>query len=118
DRALFWHFPIYLQKYSSNDGSRDPLFRTRPGCVVRLGDWKLHEYFEDGGLELYNLKDDLGERNNLADKMPDKTKELYAIMLQWRKETKAPVPTEKNPQYDPKATGGGKPKRRKGKKNR
>jgi hypothetical protein len=85
---------------------------------VRLGDWKLHEYFEDGGLELYNLKDDLGERNNLADKMPDKTKELYAIMLQWRKETKAPVPTEKNPQYDPKATGGGKPKRRKGKKNR
>ena len=115
-RALFWHFPIYLQKYGARDGSRDPLFRTRPGCVVRLGDWKLHEYFEDGGLELYNLKDDLGERNNLADKMPEKTKELHAIMLRWRKETKAPVPTKKNPQYDPKASAGGKPKRRKGEK--
>ena len=113
ERALFWHFPVYLQGRA--DGSRDPLFRTRPGSAMRLGDWKLHEYFEDGGLELYNLARDIGERNNLADKMPDKTKELHAIMLRWRKETKAPVPTEKNPQYDPKASAGGKSKRRKGK---
>ena len=121
ERALFWHFPIYLQNYGANDGSRDPLFRTRPGCVVRLGGWKLHEYFEDGGLELYNLADDLGERNNLADKMPDKTKELHAIMLRWRKETKAPVPAEKNPKYDPnykKASAGGKPERGKRKKSK
>jgi len=115
ERALFWHFPIYLQNYSSADGARDPLFRTRPGCVVRAGDWKLHEYFEDGGLELYNLADDLGERNNLADKMPDKTKELHDIMLRWRKQTKAPVPTEKNPKYDPKAASHSKSKRRKNK---
>ncbi|MBT3198716.1 MAG: sulfatase [Phycisphaerales bacterium] len=115
ERALFWHFPIYLQSYSGADESRDPLFRTRPGCVVRVGDWKLHEYFEDGGLELYNLKDDLGERNDLSAKMPDKTKELHAIMLQWRKETKAPVPTEKNPKYDPSAGSGAKTQRRKGK---
>jgi arylsulfatase A-like enzyme len=118
DRALFWHFPIYLQGRAN--GSRDPLFRTRPGSAVRVGDWKLHEYFEDGGLELYNLKDDLGERNNLAEKMPDKTKDLHQIMLRWRKKTKAPVPTEKNPQYDPnpKAGAGGKAKRGKGRKNK
>ena len=117
DRALFWHFPIYLQKYSSQDGSRDPLFRTRPGCAMRAGDWKLHEYFEDGGMELYNLAEDLGERNNLADKMPDKTRELHRIMLRWRKDTNAPVPTEKNPQYDPnhKPPARGRSKRRKGK---
>ena len=121
ERPLFWHFPIYLQGYG-NDDARDPLFRTRPGGCVRLGDWKLHEYFEDGGLELYNLKDDVGERNNLAEKMPEKTKELHKIMLRWRKELSAPVPTEKNPRHDPKydklgaapAAGKGKGKRKKG----
>jgi hypothetical protein len=68
-----------------------------------MGDWKLIEFFEDGALELYNLQQDLGEENNLAHKMPKKTKELHASMLKWRKATKAPVPTERNPQYDPKA---------------
>ena len=93
------------------------LFRTRPGGCVRLGDWKLHEYFEDGGLELYNLKDDVGERNDLAEKMPQKTKELHKIMLRWRKELSAPVPAEKNPRYDPKydKPGAAPARRRKGK---
>ena len=55
---------------------RDSLFRTRPGSIIINGDWKLHQYFEDGGLELYNLKEDLGERNNLAQTNPEKTEEL------------------------------------------
>ena len=42
-----------------------------------MGDWKLIEFFEDGALELYNLKKDLGEENNLAKKIPEKTKELH-----------------------------------------
>jgi len=99
ERPLFWHFPIYLQ--GKMDGARDPAFRTRPGTVVRLGDWKLHEYFEDGGLELYNLREDIGERTNLAGKMPGKVGELHEIMKEWRKATNAPVPTELNPEYDP-----------------
>jgi hypothetical protein len=68
-----------------------------------MGDWKLIEFFEDGKLELYNLKTDLSEKNNLAQKLPAKTKELHSAMLKWRTATKAPVPTEKNPRYDPKA---------------
>ena len=68
-----------------------------------MGDWKLIEYFEDGALELYNLKNDLGEKTNLAELESGKVKELHAAMLKWRKETKAPVPTENNPDYDPKA---------------
>ena len=68
-----------------------------------MGDWKLIEYFEDGALELYNLKNDLGEEINLAEKEPAKVKELHTAMLKWREETKAPVPTEKNPDYNPKA---------------
>jgi len=100
ERPLFWHFPVYLQNSSKHgEELRDPLFRTRPGSVVRQGNWKLHEYFEDGGLELYNLKDDIGENNNLADTHPEKREELHSLLRNWRKETRAPVPTELNPEY-------------------
>lgn len=100
DRALFWHFPIYLQQNGKGSTeARDRKFRTRPGSVVRLGDWKLHEYFEDGGLELYNLKDDIGEKNNVANKKPAKVEELLSMLKAWRKETGAPVPSDLNPQY-------------------
>ena len=100
-RPLFWHFPIYLQGRMT--GARDPVFRTRPGSVVRLGDWKLHEYFEDGGIELYNLADDIGEAKDLAKTHPDKVRQLHKILVDWRKATGAPVPTEKNPDYKPNA---------------
>jgi len=74
DRPLFWHFPIYLQAYNVHDNeNRDSLFRTRPGSVVRYNEWKLHYYFEDEGIELYNLNDDIGERNNLASVNQQKT---------------------------------------------
>lgn len=101
DRDLFFHFPIYLQAYSEiNDKGRDPLFRTRPGSVVISGDWKLHEYFEDGALELYNLKKDIGEEHNVAKDYPEKTKQLIDRLIAWRKKAKAYVPSEKNPEYD------------------
>ena len=101
-RPLFWHFPIYLQAYRAGfDQGRDPLFRTRPGSVVRFGNWKLHEYFEDGDIELYNLKDDIGEMNNVADEYPEKVTELHNMLIKWRKQTGAPVPTKENEKYDP-----------------
>ncbi|MFC1764385.1 aryl-sulfate sulfohydrolase, partial [Planctomycetota bacterium] len=100
DRALFWHFPIYLQKYAGKgDDSHDPLFRTRPGSVVRFGKWKLHEYFEDGRIELYDLEEDTGERKNLASSHPEKAAELHRLLKQWRGETNAMVATEPNPKY-------------------
>jgi arylsulfatase A-like enzyme len=100
NRPLFWHFPIYLQAYLKNDTtSQDPIFRTRPGSAVRLGDWKLIQYFENNDFELYNLKEDIGERNNLAQLKTDKLQELLTILENWRKETDAPVPKELNPEY-------------------
>lgn len=100
-RALYWHFPAYLQSYARVfDEQRDPLYRSRPCGIIRFGDWKLHEYFEDNGLELYNLREDIGEKNNLADSMPEKTKELHNLLVAWRQEIKAPVPSEPNPKYD------------------
>ena len=64
-------------------------------------DWKLLEFFEDGRLELYNLKNDIGEHNNLAEKMPEKTNKLHRVLVQWRKSVNAPVPTQLNPEYNP-----------------
>lgn len=97
-RPLFWHFPIYLQ--NGNPETHDTFFRTRPGSVVRHGDWKLHEYFEDGRLELYNLKEDIGETRNVAERMPEKAKELHEMLLKWRDKSGAPVPATRNPRYE------------------
>ncbi|MFD1142199.1 sulfatase [Larkinella insperata] len=100
DRPLYWHFPIYLEAYNPQlDGGRDPLFRTRPGSTIRLGDWKLHEYFEDNGLELYNLKTDLGEQHNVASANGAVVKKLHALLKKWRAQQAAFVPTELNPAY-------------------
>lgn len=101
NRPLFFHFPFYLQAYEvGGDDGRDDLFRTRPGSVIRLGNWKLHHYFEDNGLELYDLNNDPGERINLANSKPGLVKKLYEKLENWRKETSAVIPTELNPAYD------------------
>ncbi|SFD27447.1 sulfatase [Algibacter pectinivorans] len=100
ERPLFWHFPIYLQAYNVNDNeNRDPLFRTRPGSVIRKGDWKLHYYFEDQSVELFNLSEDIGERNNLAETNLEKVDELLTLLKTWWEDTNAPIPTIKNPEY-------------------
>lgn len=96
--ALFWHFPCYLQGSGGRDSDRP--FRTTPAGAIRMGDWKLIEYFEDGGLELFNLREDLSESHNLADDRPSKRDELHATLRAWRRETDAPVPTEPNPAYE------------------
>ena len=100
ERPLFWHFPIYLEAYvKEGDRTQDPLFRTRPGSAMRLGDWKLIHYFENNDFELYNLKEDIAENNNLAEINPEKLNELLMVLKNWRKKTNAPVPQELNPEY-------------------
>ncbi len=121
ERTLFWHFPIYLQAYAGlGDDSHDIYFRTRPGSTLLQGKWKLHEYFENGDVELYDLSTDVGERNNLAATHPEKTAELLELLKQWRVQLGAPVPTELNPEYDPDAGSTEKkaPKKKKKKKKK
>lgn len=84
--ALYWHFPGYL-------GAGQNTWRTTPAGVIRSGDWKLQEFFEDGRLELYNLADDLSEKKDLAKTHPDKTRELHDRLKAWRTSIKAPMPT-------------------------
>jgi arylsulfatase A-like enzyme len=83
--AIFQHFPGYL-------GYGPGTWRTTPVSLIQMGDWKLMEFLEDGKLELYNLHDDIGETKNLAGEMPDKTQELLARLVAWRKEVSAPMP--------------------------
>lgn len=101
---LFWHFPGYL-----NDPvirGRDSVFRTRPVTAMRKGDWKIHLFHEEwllnGGkknleknnaIEIYNLKDDEGERVNLANVNIKKRDELLVDLLRWMKAAKAPMPS-------------------------
>ncbi|MCU0962605.1 MAG: sulfatase [Pirellulaceae bacterium] len=85
--AIFQHFPGYL-------GSGPGLWRTTPVTIMQCGDWKLMEYLEDGKLELYNLRDDLGETRNLAAEVPEKTQELHARMVAWRQQVNAPMPVK------------------------
>jgi arylsulfatase A-like enzyme len=75
--ALFWHYPHY-----SNQGGF-------PGGAVRRGDWKLVERYEDGRVHLYNLRDDVGERNDLAKEMPDRVAAMRSRLHAWYKEVGA-----------------------------
>ena len=81
DRPIFWHYPHY-----GNQGGF-------PGAAVRLGDYKLIEFFEDKHVELYNIADDISEKNNLTEKLPDKATELRQMLHDWQKSVNARFPT-------------------------
>jgi len=85
-RAIYWHYPHY-------HGSGH-----RPSGAVRAGDFKLIKFFEDMHVELYNLKEDVGEKNDLAGGMPVKTNELRKMLHAWRAQTAAKVP-QRNPNH-------------------
>ena len=103
NRSLFYHFPVYLEAYNVHlDNGTDPLFRTRPGSVIIKDNWKLHHYFEDGKIELYNIEEDISESTDLSKTNLKKTKELYHDLNKWREANNAPIPLEKNPDYNQK----------------
>ncbi len=87
-QALYWHYPHY------HPGGATPY------SAIREGDFRLVEFFEDQHVELYNLKDDIGETQDLAVKMPEKTADLRQKLKDWRNRVGAQMPTP-NPGYDP-----------------
>ena len=88
ERPLFWHYPHY-----SDQGGR-------PSGAVRLGDWKLIEFFEDGHLELFNLRSDTGEQRNLALREKGRATQLLTLLRDWRSSVRAAMPTA-NPEFNP-----------------
>ncbi|WP_417624281.1 sulfatase [Paremcibacter congregatus] len=78
---LFFYFPHYHGSASI------------PSASVRSGDWKLIEFLETGAVELYNLKEDIGETTDLSRKHADKVQELKAKLVLWLDEVDAVRPT-------------------------
>ncbi len=124
--SIFWHFPGYLDDPVTRGRELDVRtgFRSRPVSVIRKGDWKLHLFTEewqlDGGreklatnnaVELYNIRDDIGERKNLAADNMVKRDELLDELLEWFKSTDAILPAQPNPAYDPGNAGAAKDKK-------
>lgn len=81
ERPIFWHYP----HYSGGLGGR-------PSGAVRMGDYKLIEFYEDMHVELYNLKKDLKEERDLSEELPGKVDELKNLLHQYRKEVGAQMP--------------------------
>lgn len=113
-RALFWHFPGYLDGpvLRGRPGDVALGFRTRPVSVIRKGDWKLHLFHEEwvldggaaglpasGAVELYHLGKDEGEHRDLAAEEPAKRDELLRDLLRWMEAVEAPLPEARNPAY-------------------
>ena len=84
--ALFWHFPHY--RYNQEN----------PYSIVRAGEWKLIKRYDGKVFELFNLQEDISECNDLADQLPEKVKELDALLSRWLQETGAKIP-KPNPDY-------------------
>lgn len=121
ERSIFWHYPLYLAGGTYNQvvpvhGTDRMYWRATPCSVIRKGDWKLIQFFEDDSIRLFNLPRDIGEKTDLAAVNPDKAASLLAELKAWQKRTGATIPTRLNPKFDPKkkkATGGRKGKRKK-----
>lgn len=82
--AIYWHFPHY-----SNHGYQSP------GGAIRLGKYKLLEYYENGSVQLFDLEKDIGEQNDLSESKPDITAKLLKMFHDWRDEVDAKMPYPK-----------------------
>ncbi len=84
---VFWHYPHY-----SNQGGK-------PSGAIRYGDYKLIQNYEDGSFELYNLREDISEKNNLVNEQKEKAEELLNLLKNWKTNVKAKPPVS-NTNYD------------------
>lgn len=83
-KSLYWHYPHY-----GNQGNF-------PGGAIREGDYKLVERYEDGRVHLYNLKDDIGEQNDLAAQQPERVEQMRKRLHAWYKSVDAQFLREKD----------------------
>ena len=83
--TLFWHFPHYRGDVV-------------PYSIIRDGDFKLIKSYEGNTYELFDLKADLSEKDNLSGKMPEKVKDIDAKLSKWLQAAGAKLP-KPNPDY-------------------
>jgi arylsulfatase A-like enzyme len=80
--TLYWHYPLDKPHFLGGSSSG----------AVRKGNWKLIEYFETATKELYNLANDINEKNNLASKNPQIVTQLHRLLKAWRNDVGAKIP--------------------------
>ena len=90
---IYWHFPHY-----SNHGYQSP------GGAIRLGRYKLLDYFENGTVQLFDLENDIGEQSDLSEAKPEITQKLHKMLQTWREEVDAKMPRVKTAESRRKAT--------------
>lgn len=117
DRAVFWHYPLYLAGAGYNQvipvhGTDRMYWRATPCSVIRRGDWKLIEFFESDSVELYNLREDPGESRDLSGKYRERAAEMRAELRRWRAESGAVMPESMNPDFNPQSQVAPKGKRK------
>ena len=88
DRDLYWHYPHY-----GNQGGE-------PCAIIRAADWKLIHYYEDGRDELYDIRQDIGEKSDQAKSHPAVVKQLSVKLHGWLKDTGALIPKQDD-RFDP-----------------
>ena len=76
---VFWHSPT-SRPYSTGDTD---------SSAVRIGDYKLLEWYNADHVELYDLSKDIGEQNDLSKIMPEKTAQMLGVLHDWRREIHA-----------------------------
>ena len=84
--AIYFHYPNYAFHKQN-----------RLASAIRLGDHKLIRRYDDGSIELYNLKEDIGEKQNLAARFPELAKQLDEKLEHWLSEVDARLPTRGKP---------------------
>lgn len=87
ERPLAWHYPHY-----GNQGGA-------PSAALREGDWKLIHWYENDRLELYNLRNDLSETNDLATQEPKRVQLMLSRLKTWQNDVGAIMPS-KNPSFN------------------
>lgn len=100
ERAIFWHYPLYLQGLGLTINLPEGgtyTWRGFPSTALRRGDWKLVEFHEDNSIGLFNLKVDPSETTNVADEYSEVAERLRAELDAWQQDTQAPIPSTPNP---------------------
>ncbi|MBT4784655.1 MAG: DUF4976 domain-containing protein [Candidatus Marinimicrobia bacterium] len=87
ERELIWHFPNEWGPSGPGIGA---------SSTIRKGDWKLIYYHLDQRFELFNLKTDIGETQNLANDKPEQLKKLAKALTDYLINVDAQMPLDKN----------------------
>jgi arylsulfatase A len=83
DRStLYWHYPLKKPHFLGG----------RSAGAIRQGDFKLIEFFDNGEVELYNLTEDVSEKYNLVEELPEKAAEMQKRLIEWQRDIGAKVP--------------------------